>query len=106
MEHAAQVSGTRTSNFQMWINPEIQQKAETLFSSYGLTLAEAVTVFLHQSLNTGGLPFLLSPENTRYMKDKAMDKFLAEVEKGWKSAEVGGWWTLDEVKALLEMTDE
>lgn len=49
---------------------------------------------------------MLSPENTRYMKDKAMDKFLAEVEKGWKSAEVGGWRILDEVKALLEITDE
>lgn len=35
-----------------------------------------------------------------------MDKFLAEVEKGWKSAEVGGWRILDKVKALLEITDE
>ena len=30
-------------------------------SYYGLSLAEAVTVFIHQSCNVGGLPFDLRP---------------------------------------------
>ncbi len=46
---------TATINFR--IEPEIKQDAEELFSSLGMTLAEAINIFLHQSLIQGGLPF-------------------------------------------------
>ena len=67
-------------------------------------VADAVYVFLSQALYTGRLPFEPFPENTQYLKDKAMDRFLADVEKGWNSAESGGLWTLDEAETRLGNT--
>ncbi len=106
MEHASQASGAKSSTFQMRINPEVKKEAEELFAAYGLTLTDAVNVFLRQSLNTKGLPFLLSPENTEYMKAKAMKQLLTVVEKGWQSAEAEGWVSLDEAEARLGIAHE
>ena len=47
----------KTASFQMRINPEVKQRAEEIFARCGLTLTDAVNIFLQQSLNTGGLPF-------------------------------------------------
>ena len=50
----------KTASFQMRINPEVKQRAEEIFAHCGLTLTDAVNIFLQQSLNTGGLPFLVT----------------------------------------------
>jgi len=39
------------------IEPEIKADAEELFGSFGLTVTDAVNVFLRQSLMRGGFPF-------------------------------------------------
>lgn len=106
MKRASQTSGVKSATFQMRINPEVKKEAEELFASYGLTLTDAVNVFLRQSLNTRGLPFLLSPENAEYMKGKAMKQLLAEAEKGWQSVKAEGWVSLDEAEALLGIAHE
>lgn len=46
------------------IDFNLKEQAETLFSSLGLTLEEAITLFLEASIQHGGLPFSL--EQTRY----------------------------------------
>ena len=90
-------SAPKTTTFQMRMNPEIKQRAEQLYASYGLNLTDAINIFIQQSLNVEGLPFLLSPENEEYMKNKALKRLMAELDAGWKSAEQGrcaGWsWT-------------
>ena len=87
-------------------NSEIKQEAENVFSNYGLSLTEAFNIFLQQSLNSNGFPFLLSPENAEYMRSKAAAQLMAEIDKGWKSAEEGGWLTLEDVESRLGLTDE
>ena len=72
----------KTGTFQMRINPQVRQEAETVFARYGLSLTDAVNIFLQQSLNESGLPFLLSPENAEYMKAKAAARLKAEIQKG------------------------
>ena len=52
---------TKTASLNIRLNPEVKKTAENLYSRYGLSLAEAVTVFIHQSCNIGGLPFDLRP---------------------------------------------
>ena len=96
----------KTATFQMLINPEIKQEAENVFSNYGLSLTEAFNIFLQQSLNSNGFPFLLSPENAEYMRSKAAAQLMAEIDKGWKSAEEGGWLTLEDVESRRGLTDE
>ena len=94
----------KTSTFQMRINPEIKQQVENIYSRQGLTFTDAVNIFIQQSINANGLPFLASPEE--YMKAKAMHRLMEEVQKGFDSGEKEGWLSLEEVEARLGIADE
>ena len=89
-------SAPKTTTFQMRMNPEIKQRAEQLYASYGLNLTDATNIFIQQSLNVEGLPFLLSPENEEYM-------LMTELDAGWKSAEQGRWVSEEEAMRRLEL---
>lgn len=95
----------KTTTFQMRINPEVKQCVEDIYARQGLTFTDAVNIFIQQSLNMGGLPFLVSPENEAYMKTKAMHRLLDEVQKGWDSAEKEGWISEEEAYRLLEVEE-
>lgn len=95
----------KTTTFQMRINPEVKQCVEDIYARQGLTFTDAVNIFIQQSLNMGGLPFLASPENEAYMKTKAMHRLLDEVQKGWDSAEKEGWISEEEAYRLLEVEE-
>lgn len=41
------------------IDDEMKKKAETLFNSLGMTMSSAITVFIAQSINTQGIPFVI-----------------------------------------------
>lgn len=47
----------KTSNLNIRIDPSTKLAAEKLFSNFGISITDAVNMFLHQSLLTGGLPF-------------------------------------------------
>ena len=88
----------KTGTFQMRMNPQVRQEAETVFARYGLSLTDAVNIFLQQSLNESGLPFLLSPENAEYMKAKAAARLKTEIQRGWDSVQTETDW-VDEKEA-------
>jgi len=48
---------TKTATLHMRIDPETKSNAEQLFSAFGITISDAVIIFLRQSLMVGGLPF-------------------------------------------------
>ena len=95
-------SAPKTTTFQMRMNPEIKQRAEQLYASYGLNLTDAINIFIQQSLNMEGLPFLLSPENEEYMRAKALKRLMAELDASWKSAEQDGWVSEEDAMRRLE----
>lgn len=94
-------SAPKTATFQMRINPETKQRVEQVYANYGLNLTDAINIFIQQSINMDGLPFLLSSENREYMKSKAMKRLMAELEEGWNSAERDGW--ISEKNALRRL---
>ncbi|MDR2162234.1 MAG: type II toxin-antitoxin system RelB/DinJ family antitoxin [Desulfovibrio sp.] len=47
----------KTANLNIRIDPETKSGAERLFSTFGITVTDAVNIFLRQSLMVGGLPF-------------------------------------------------
>ncbi|MDR2574397.1 MAG: type II toxin-antitoxin system RelB/DinJ family antitoxin [Desulfovibrio sp.] len=47
----------KTANLNIRIDPDTKAEAEQLFSSFGITVTDAVNIFLRQSLMIGGLPF-------------------------------------------------
>ena len=49
----------RTSNLNIRIDPEMKKKAESIYSQFGITLTDAVNIFIYQSVNCNGLPFEL-----------------------------------------------
>ncbi len=47
----------KTANINIRIDPATKMKAERLFAKFGITITDAVNIFLYQSLMEGGLPF-------------------------------------------------
>ena len=47
----------KSADLNIHIDPDTKESAEVLFASLGLTLSDAVNMFLRQSLMTGGIPF-------------------------------------------------
>jgi len=49
----------KTANINIRIDPDTKSDAEELFSSFGLTVSDAVNMFIHQSLLERAIPFKL-----------------------------------------------
>ena len=96
MQNMNTVNAPKTSSFQMRINPEIKSQAESIFATYGLSLTDAVNIFIQQSLNVKGLPFLLSPENAEYMQAKSVQRLISEIQSGWDSVKSESDWVSEE----------
>lgn len=50
---------SKTSVIAVRIDPDTKKKVEKLYASFGLTISDAINIFIHQSLNVKGLPFEL-----------------------------------------------
>lgn len=60
----------KTANINIRIDPETKGKAEKLFSSFGITITDAINIFLHKSIMEGGLPFeVKQPRNNAETED-------------------------------------
>ncbi len=64
----------KTANINVRIEPNIKEGAEALFSSFGMTMADAINIFLHQSLMVGGLPFEVKQPRYNQVTENAMDE--------------------------------
>ena len=62
----------KTANITIRIDPETKISAERLFSSFGITITDAISIFLHKSIMEGGLPF-----------EVKQPRFNAETEKAY-----------------------
>lgn len=47
----------KSASLSMRVNPQIKAEAESIYGSLGMTLTEAINIFLHKSILEGGLPF-------------------------------------------------
>ena len=47
----------KTANINIRVEPEVKSAVDGIFSHFGLTVADAVNIFLHKSMIVGGLPF-------------------------------------------------
>jgi len=70
----ATVSKKERSN--LYINSEIKEKAKRILSHYGLSLSDAVNIFLTQVVLENGIPFKIRIPNETTVKA------LEEVKKG------------------------
>ena len=54
----------KTANLNIRIDPEVKAQAEELFADFGITITDAVNMFLHQSLLEYRIPF--QPHKPQY----------------------------------------
>lgn len=57
----------KTATINVRIDPDTKSSAEKLFASFGITITDAINMFLHQSIMEGGLPFEL--KQPRYNRE-------------------------------------
>ena len=82
---------SKTASLNIRLDSEIKKSAELVYAHYGLSLAEAVTVFIHHSCNVGGLPFDLRPKRPNMETLAAM----AEAERIARDPSVKGYRDMD-----------
>ena len=58
---------SKTATINMRIEPTIKAQAEHVFSSFGISVTDAINIFLHASIMKGGFPF--QPKQPRYNKE-------------------------------------
>ena len=59
-----------TANINLRIEPDIKAQADAVFSSLGISVTDAINVFLHASIMEGGFPF--QPKQPRYNRETVM----------------------------------
>lgn len=75
----------RTANINVRTEPDTKAAAEAVYSSFGLSLSDAINVFLNMSIMEGGFPF--SIKQPRYNKETEADIAEAkEIIAGKKNA--------------------
>ncbi len=47
----------KTANINVRIEPEVKKNAEDLFGSFGISVTDAINIFLRTSIMEGGFPF-------------------------------------------------
>ncbi len=57
----------KTANISLRIEPDIKAQAEAVFSNLGISVTDAINVFLHSSILVGGFPF--QPKQPRYNRE-------------------------------------
>ena len=82
---------TKNGTFQMRINPDVRKRAENIFAECGLTLSQAFHLFLQQSINVGGLPFLVVRDGGETLRREAERRLFDAMREGEESAARDGW---------------
>ena len=91
------VTAPKTATFQFRINPGIRKRVESVYANCGMTLTEAINIFIQQSLNVEGLPFVVTPRSKAAKFEQAVGRLMSEINAGAASAERDGWVEEDAV---------
>ena len=57
---------------QARISPELKEQSEAILAAMGLSTADAIRLFLQQTVNSGGLPFQPTPKRPNIETMEAM----------------------------------
>lgn len=80
----------KTASMYIRIDPEVKSDVEAIYSRYGMSITDAVNIFLYTSRDVGGLPFDLRPSvpNAETMATiREGDKIIKSGKTRFKSAE-------------------
>ena len=62
----------RTANINVRTEPQTKSGAEAIYSNFGLSLSDAINVFLNMSIIEGGFPFSVKQPRYNHETEEAM----------------------------------
>ncbi len=62
----------KTSHINIRIEPSVKAQAEAVYAALGISLTDAINVFLYTSILEGGFPF--QPKTVKKKKNKGIGK--------------------------------
>lgn len=86
----------KTATFQMRINPEIKSQVEDIYARCGMTLTDAINVFIQQSINVEGMPMLVTQNSKEAIRQQAIAVLMSEINKGIDSVKSEKDWVSEE----------
>lgn len=86
MSNRSVANSPKTSTFQMRINPEIKETVEEIYARCGLSLTDAINIFIQQSINVEGMPLIVTQNSKDAIKAQAIQILMSEIKKGEDSA--------------------
>ena len=96
MEELNVATAPKTGTFQMRINPQIKERVENIYAASGMTLTDAINIFIQQSINVEGLPFIVSKNSKDALRQQAIAQMMLELKKGEDSIKNEADWILEE----------
>lgn len=71
----------KTATISLRIEPVVKAQVEELYAQFGISVSDAINIFLHASLMEGGFPF--QPKQPRYNKEtEAAIQEAKDIESG------------------------
>ena len=64
----------KTANINLRIEPSTKAQAEELFSSFGITVTDAINIFLRTSIMEGGFPFQIKQPRYNHQTELAIQE--------------------------------
>lgn len=86
----------KTSTFQMRINPDIKERVENIYARCGMTLTDAINIFIQQSINAEGMPLIVTQNSKEAIKEQAIAILMRELKKGKSSVKSENDWISEE----------
>ena len=77
----------KDSTFQVRINSEIKKQVEEIYAKAGMTLTDAFNIFIQQSLNVEGLPFLVTTNSKEALREQSLTMRMLELKREELQAE-------------------
>jgi len=90
---------TKSASINVRLYPELKQEAESIFAYHGLSLPDAITVFLNHACHAGGFPFEL--KGARWLDTVSMAA-LEECKQLENNPNAKGFCSMAELIADLE----
>lgn len=94
----------RTSNVFARVEPEIKEQAEKVLDQLGISMSNAVGMFLRQVVLQRGIPFEMKlPQNVPLAYGSlTKEQFDAEIQKGMEDIRAGRMYSAEEVEAEMK----
>lgn len=86
----------KTAVLHMRISPEIKRKAEEIFSACGLTMTDAVTIFLQQAINVRGMPLLIMEDSKEALRQQSIAMLMTRLYRSEASVDDYDCWLTEQ----------